>query len=174
MHDSLIDTIQDTLTYISEKLGEESIEDVWRYLAQISWQSAIQMFKDMDHDKMTKQIAAGHRAHGSECYVEQDGEKTVFVVTSCGAGGKLRKEGKLDYTDRHPRSGGATKKPDPWSCDQTGVPYYCVHTPVMFNILPKEWGLELFEYQWGRQFDDDGNPVGDLCRQVFYRNPRSS
>ncbi|MFC1821845.1 hypothetical protein ACFL9T_04000 [Thermodesulfobacteriota bacterium] len=174
MHDGLLDSVELSLTFISEKLGEESVEEAWRYLARYNWKPAFEMFKKLDHDQIVEILASSHRAHGSEFYVEQDEEKSVFTITDCGGGGKLRKDGKLDYTNRHPMDGGATKKPYRWSCDQTGMPYYCVHGPVWLDSLPMEWGWGIFDFQYGRQFDDDGNPVNEPCREIIYRKPRSA
>ncbi|MFH0811823.1 MAG: hypothetical protein V2A69_03155 [Pseudomonadota bacterium] len=173
MHDLLLDMLELSLTFISEKLGEESVEEVWRYIAKDCWKPFFKGLKDMDYDQMVNSFASLHRAHGSDFYVEQDDEKTVFVVKSCGGGGKLRKEGKLDYTDRHPMNGGTTKKAYWWSCDQTGVPYYCVHAPLWLDVLPREWGWPIFECHYGKQFDDDGNPIDDPCREIIYKQPKS-
>jgi hypothetical protein len=173
MHDGLLDVVELSLTFISEKLGEESVPEVWQYLARDCWQPAFQMFRNMDHDQIVRILAASHRAHGSEFYIEQDEEKSVFVITSCGGGGKLRKEGKLDYTHRHSMNGGATKKTYWWSCGQVGVPYYCVHGPLWLDQLPRDWGWGIFEFQYGKQFDDDGNLLDEPCREIIYRKARS-
>ena len=172
MHDMLLDMLESSLTYIAEKLGEESVAEAWRYIAEDCWKPFFEQFKDMDYDQKVDTFASLHRAHGSDFSVEQDEEKTVFVIKSCGGGGKLRKEGKLDYTDRHPMNGGTTKKPYWWSDDQSGVPYYCVHAPLWLDVLPKEWGCPIFECHYGKQFDDEGNPVDEPCREILYREQR--
>lgn len=172
MHDLLLDMIESSLTFISKKLGEESVKEAWLYMAEDCWKPFFQALKNMDYDQIVDTYATLHRAHGSDFYVEQDEEKTVFVIKSCGGGAKLRKEGKLDYTDRHPMNGGTTKKACWWSCDQTGVPYYCVHAPIWLDLLPKEWGFPIFGCEYGKQFDDEGNPVDDPCKQIIYREPK--
>jgi len=84
----------------------------------------------------------------------------------------MMKEGKFDNTNRHPMTGGTTKRAYSWSCNKVGMPYYCVHAPLMFDILPKEWAWDMIDYQYGRQFDDDGNPVKEKCKLTLYKKPK--
>jgi len=169
----LSELVSSLLTFMAKKDGEEAVEEAWRYASNDCWKPVVMMLKDMEYDKVIDIYPSVHRALGSEFYVEQDEEKTVITVTSCGSGGKMMKEGKYDNTDRHPMNGGTTKKAYPWSCNQAGMPYYCIHAPLMFSKLPKEWGWNQIDFEYGRQFDDDGNPVDEPCKVTIYKKPRN-
>ena len=67
------------------------------------------------------------------------------------------KEGKYDNTHRHPMMGGTTKKPHEWSFGRVQYPYYCTHVFFM-NKLSEKYDVPL-RTEYGRQYDDDGNPV---------------
>jgi hypothetical protein len=44
---------------------------------------------------------------------------------------------------------------------------------LCYDSMPKELGLDLFDYQFSRQYDDDGNPVDEPCTLTIYRKPKS-
>jgi hypothetical protein len=166
----LSELVSSLLTFTAKKDGEEAVEEAWRYASNDCWKPVVMMLKDMEYDKVIDIYPSVHRALGSEFYVEQDEEKTVFTVTSCGSGGKMMKEGKYDNTDRHPMNGGTTKKAYPWSCNRAGMPYYCIHAPLMFSKLPKLVGL-IKRYRFGDTKAREvlvalrslfGSPIGNL------------
>jgi hypothetical protein len=173
MHDTLTDMVEMSLTFIANKLGEEAVPEAWQYLAKDFFDPMFESFKHLDHEQIVNIYSMAYRAHFSDWYIEDDEEKTVFVIKDCGGGGKLRKEGKLDYSDRHPMNGGATKKAYKWSADKKGVPYYCIHGPVWFDFKQEDWRGDLLGFQYGRQFDDDGNPIDEPCRITIYKRGKA-
>lgn len=168
----LTEIISSLLTFMAKKNGEETVEEAWRYAANDYWRPMLMALKDAGPDKLMEAYLTLHRALGSDFYVKEDEDKMTVHVASCGSGGRMMKEGKYDNTDRHPMNGGTTKNGYAWSCYRPGIPYYCVHAPLMFHILPKEWGWDVVEFEYGRQFDGDGNPVEEPCKVTIYKKPR--
>jgi len=174
LHDLYGDMAGLLCTYIADKLGEEAVEDAWRYVADQLWKPGILQSKESGNtEQLVLDYAATLRAHGHDFYVEQDDEKTVFVMKCCGSGGRQIKEGKNEDSDRSPVNIGITKKAYPWSFNMKGLSYYCVHTPLWMDMLPREWGWDVFKSEFGRQFDADGNPVDEPCKAIIYKKPRS-
>lgn len=161
------------ITYIADKLGEDKVHDAWVYVGDQVWKPRIAGVAELDYEGAVDAYAMVMRGLGSEFTIEQDDEKAIVKVNCCGSAGRMRKEGNMDNTDRGCMNCGTTKKAYPWSFNKTGMSYYCVHAPVWFNELPKEWGVaeNLMTYEtWGRQYDDDdGNEIDEPCR-VIVRN----
>lgn len=158
--------------FIDGELGPDGVRRAWNYLGD----SAMKGQTALDHESLVQAMAVGHRAHGSDFYVEEDDEKTVFVIKECGTGGMLRKTGMYDNTDRTPIMGKTSKEPYPWTFGQKGVAYYCAHCSIWFdnNNMPEDWGApDIFAHEYGEQYDDDGNPTGKVCKHIFYKKPRS-
>jgi len=173
LHDLMCDSGALNLNFIAEKLGEEAIEEATRYMGEILWKPVAMSMQHGGLDTLVSMFAAMLRAHGVDFYVEEDDEKFSFVVRYCTSGGRMMKEGKVDTSDRHPLNFGATKKAYPWSFNQAGIPYYCCHCCVCMEMQSREWGLDIFEHHFGRQFDEQGNPVDEPCRTIIYKTKRN-
>jgi hypothetical protein len=160
------------ITYIADNMGEEKVRDAWVYVGEQVWKPQIEGALALDYEGAVDAYASIMRGLGSKFTIEQDDEKAIVTVNCCGSAGRMRKEGNFDNTDRDCMSCGTTKKAYPWSFNKTGMSYYCVHAPVWFNEMPKEWGIGegLMTYDtWGRQYDDEGNEIDEPCR-VIVRN----
>ena len=116
--------------------------------------------REMSHEEIVKMWCQLWRSHYCDFYVEEDEEKTVFIVSYCNSGGRIQKEGKA--------RGRRTSKPYSWSFNQAGVSYYCCHGGV-FNQMFKELGLDFIKIEYCNQFDDEGNPTGCPCRTIIYK-----
>jgi len=171
VHDGFAETIASLLTWIAEKNGEEAVEEAYRHLAEDFWKPMLMSMKDAGAEAFLKVFIGAARAHASDFYIEEDDEKYAVVSTYCGTGGKMIKEGKVDTSDRHPFNYGTTKKPHDWSFGKAGIPYYCAHCSLWMDKQPKEWGINLFEHRFGRQFDEEGNPVDEPCKTFIYKKP---
>jgi hypothetical protein len=168
----LAEIISSILSFYSKKLGEESVIDAWRYSLTECWKPIVDVLKKMDYEQVIDFFPAVHRAIGTKLDIEQDEEKTVITCVHCGTAGNMMKDGKFDNTNRHPSNLVTTKKLYEWSDKKVGIPFYCVRSYFMFDILPKEWGWDQTEFHYGRQFDDDGNPVDEKCTLTVYKTPK--
>lgn len=173
MHDLLALGYQLFLDFIEGELGEDGVRRAWLFLGSDKTRKGREA---LDHESRVQALALGHRAHGSDFYVEEDAEKTVFVIKECGTAGRLRKMGLYDNTDRNPITGKTSKEAHPWTFNQKGVPYHCAHCSIWFDSsnMPKEWGVpDIFEHQYGEQYDNKGNPTGKVCKHILYKKPKS-
>lgn len=120
-----------------------------------------QRYQAMSVEQRVEAICNSMRAHYSEFHVEEDANKFAVVITGCGAGGRLVRDGVAKRQDA------ITKKAYPWSFNRVGFPYYCVHAYFM-NELFKEIGLRI-EVEYGRQYDDKGNKIDEPCKYLVYK-----
>ena len=120
-----------------------------------------QRYRGMSVEQRVEAICNSMRAHYSEFHVEEDANKFSVVITGCGAGGRLVRDGVAKRQDA------ITKKAYPWSFNRVGFPYYCVHAYFM-NELFKEIGLKI-EVEYGRQYDDKGNKIDEPCKYIVYK-----
>lgn len=162
-HDRFNDWHQSLLNFIADKLGEEAVGEALDRVFEDVYRHAFEPVKNLDHDVIVAYIANAWRAHYSDFHIEEDEEKTVFVITYCGSGGRLQKM-------RAP-FGRRTKKSYPWSFNRAGVNYYCGHEAV-YNEKFKEMGLGFVQFQYGEQFDPNGVKTGCNCKVVIYKDKK--
>lgn len=170
IHDRYCEYCSSLETFIAKKYGEEALRDALIHLINdVHKRTFIEPIRNAPHERIVEMFAAAHRAHHSDFFVEEFEDRTVFTITCCGSGGRMRQEGKYDNTKRHPMMGGTTKKAYPWAFDKKGVSYYCAHCAVLDESM-KKWNLSFrMETLYGRQFDDDGNAVDEPCRYIIYK-----
>lgn len=169
IHDRYCEYCSSLETFIAKTYGEEALRDALIYLVtDVHKRTFIDPVKNAPHEKIVEIFSAAHRAHHSDFFVEEFIDRTVFTITCCGSGGRMRQEGKYDNTKRHPMMGGTTKKAYPWAFNKIGVSYYCAHCGVLDELM-KEWNLPFrMETIYGRQFDDEGNPIDEPCKYIIY------
>ena len=166
-HDGMCSSLAQFLTFIANKNGEEAVLEVFRDSAEDYWKNVFMSLKD-NPKKLHDFVVQAWRGHSSDYTLEEDDQKFTLVLHCCGTGGVLRKKKKTG-----PPLFGTTKKPYPWSFNRAGVPYYCAHCATFFNVFPKEWGVDIMEHRFGRQFDENGKPVDEPCKNIVYKKPRS-
>ncbi|HIJ63206.1 MAG TPA: hypothetical protein HPQ04_10990 [Rhodospirillaceae bacterium] len=154
--------------FIAQELGEEAVEKAWRYLGERLWKPVFEAAAAAGAEPLAGLYAMFLRSHGYDFRVEEDDEKITFLLDYCPSGQRLMMEGKLEGDSRHPLNHGVSKKPYPWTFGKTGVPYYCGHTELWFNSMPKEWGNPIMSTQFG-EFDADGKVTGSPCRTFFWK-----
>ena len=172
VHDQYGDLMGFLFTYIANKLGEEAVEDVHRYMAEAMWKPMLEALKDDDTSAFVKMVAFYLRTHGFSFSCYENHEQYEFILHYCPSGGRMIKEGKNDNSDRHHYNFGTTKKPYPWSFNRTDISYYCCHCALWMDILPREWGWDVIEAHFGKQFDDTGSPIDDPCKMIIYKTPQ--
>ena len=160
LHDRYGDWIQSLLGFIAEKLGEEAIEEALRKTFEEVYKERALSFSKMNHEEIIKRYCQSLRSHYSDFYVEEDEEQTVIVITYCGSGGRIQKEGKV-FAKK-------TKKPHPWCFDKSEISYYCCHESV-FNNEYNKLGLDFVRYDCCNQFDNEGRSIGSPCKWIFFK-----
>jgi len=168
IHDLYGDMSAAFLDYIKEKLGEEAVEEAWRYVGEKLWRPVLEAHRDKDPALLAETYAMFLRSHGCDFTYEEDDEKFQFLLRYCPSGGRMLQEGKVETSIRHPSQLGVTKKPQKWSFDKKAVLYYCPHTKLWFDPQPREWAMDLFQSEYG-EFNEKGEVVGRPCAVTIYK-----
>lgn len=152
LHDSLCSFGDDVLSHLAE-INEEEVYKVLkkRYEPGIRrWLS--------DTPGVEESLQRGleyQRGHGGECTITEEPDRYVIRCDPCGSGGQLRRIKNV----------GTTKKAYHWTWSKSGVPYYCVHCCVMWEIIPTEL----------RGYPIRINLIGDRpedpCIHLYYKKP---
>jgi len=161
LHDAYSNHLSLLLGTLAETQGDKWYEAFDRKTVFEMFRAKYERWRDMSPEQRVEDICNSHRAHYSEFHVEEDGEKFVVVMTGCGAGGRLVRDGIAK------RQNAITRKAYPWSFNRAGFPYYCSHG-YHLNALWKELGIKA-ELQWGRQYDDQGNRIDEPCKYIVYK-----
>ena len=173
LHDLYVDMTGLLVTFIRDRLGEPAVEEAWRFVGEQVWKPLLMQLKEAGSTKPLVEAYAGFlRAHGHRFTVEEDDEKTSFIMHFCASGGMLMRDGKNEDSDRHPTNIAVIETKADWTFNRR-LSAYCVHTPLWMDMMPREWGWDVFESTFGRQFDDQGNPVDEPCVARIYHRPRS-
>ncbi len=96
-----------------------------------------------------------HRFHHSNFTVTEEPDRYVVTHDPCGSGGRLKRT----------MSVATTKKAYPWSWGKAGVPYYCCHCCMTWEIIP----IELRGYHLRINLIAD--KPEDPCIHLFYKRP---
>jgi hypothetical protein len=173
LHDMFVEMSGLFATYVRDKLGEDAVEDVWRFIGESLWKPVLMQLKETGSTQLLVEVYAQFlRAHGHEFTVEVDDEKTSFIMNYCASGGMLMRDGKNEDSGRNPINIAVLKTRADWTFNRS-LSAYCAHTPLWMEILPREWGWDVFRSRFGRQFDEDGNPVNEPCVAEIYHEPQS-
>lgn len=171
IHDLYGDMAAVFLDYIKDKLGEDAVDESWRYVGEKIWRPVLEAYRN-EPEKLAATYAMFLRSHGYDFTCEEDDEKFTFLLHYCPSGGRMLQEGKAATSTRHPLNLGVTKKEHPWGFNQKGVLYYCAHTQLWFDAQPREWGINLFSAQYG-EFNEKGEVVGLPCTVAIRKRPQS-
>jgi len=161
LHDAYSNDISLLEGVIAKTLGEKEYEDFERKKVFELLGPKYQRYKHMSAEQKVEAICNSMRAHYSEFHVEEDDEKFVVVITACGAGGRLIRDGIAK------RQGSLTEKPYSWSFGKIGFPYYCVHS-YFLNEMFIDLGLRI-KIEWGPQYDEQGNKINEPCKYIIYK-----
>jgi len=97
-----------------------------------------------------------HRGINSSLTVIEESDRYVMKCDPCGTGGTIRRAGI---------NVGVTKKAYPWSWSKAGVPYYCTHCCIMWEVIP----TELHGFPFRNTFP--GERTEDPCVIFVYKKP---
>lgn len=164
LHDRYCDMISLLLTYIGRKLGEEAAYEATNLFMYEIYPPVIGWLKGASHEQLVEAICRMHTVHYTQFHLVEDDEKTTVMITGCrSGGGRLLRDGEPALARRE----GVTKQAWPWSFNRTGFPYYCIHAHPLNEIFKKS-GVPI-EIQWGRQCNEQGEPIDDPCKYVIYK-----
>ena len=152
MHDSLVSFTDAVLTHLAG-FGEEEIYKAVRsqfYNIVKNWLSTAPSVEET-----VKRYSELQRGHFSEFTVVEEPDRYVVRYDPCGSGGRLRRTKNV----------GATKKAYPWSWGRSGVPYYCVHCCIGWEIIATE--LQGYPVR----INLPGEKPEDPCVHLFYKRP---
>ena len=172
IHDFYGDMCATFCDFIAQELGEEGVERAWRYLGEKLWKPVFSEAAKAGAETLAGLYAMFLRSHGYQFRVEENDEQYVFHLDYCPSGQRLMQEGKLAGDSRHPMNHGVSSDTLPWTFGKAGVPYYCGHTQLWFDTMPKEWGLPIMSGRYG-DFDRQGQITGLPC-MTFIRKKNAS
>ncbi len=152
VHDILVQFMERFITHIAS-FGEEEVEKIWRQifdsLAGSLGSRALSVEETLQLD------AEFQRCHYGDFTVVEEPDRYVMTCDPCGSLGRLRRT----------RSVGVTKKAYPWSRGKSGVPYYCTHCAIFWEIIPIE------QQEYPKRIHLLGDRPEDPCVHLFYKKP---
>jgi len=142
MHDLLVDGVAGLISFVKEKLGDEGVEEAWRWSLERSWRRPVETIAKTDRRQVAKALAATWRAHSTSGVgpkpgafeIAEDDEKLTFTMNPCGSGQRLWRNRRYG-----PEGWGVTDGAHDWSYGRAGFPLYCTHCAFMNEALPIRW-----------------------------------
>ncbi len=171
LHDFFAESCTVLWSWVGEKMGEDVIEAMFRYVFHHAGRR--QFFDaacaDAPPHLSVILLARSWRAHS--CYgagdhpgrfsISEDDEKFTFQLAPCGSGLRLWRKGWYG----HEAAGKLTETARSWTYQREQFPYYCIHCPFLNEILPYEsdYGTLLWPV------DPPKNP-DDTCAWHIYKD----
>jgi hypothetical protein len=168
IHDFYGDMCAVFCDFVAERLGEDAVAEAWRFLGERLWRPVFEQMSDAGAETLATVYAMFLRSHRYDFRVTEDDEKFTFHLDYCPSGQRMMLEGKTKGDPRHPLEHGVSTKPHDWTFGKTGVPYYCGHTALWFQLLPAEWGKPIMRTKYG-EFDAQGRVAGTPCQTIIYK-----
>lgn len=152
-NDSFVSFVEMILTHLATNFGEEEIPKI---LTQ-RYKPRMEEFLATTHgmEEVIQRCTESQRGHHAKSTITEEPDKFVIRYDPCGSGGRLRRTRKV----------GTTKKAYPWSWAKAGVPYYCCHCCVSWEIS----AIELQGYPV--RLTLIGDKPEDPCTHLFYKKP---
>ena len=160
VHDMIVLTTGEWLEYIVEHLGEDHVEKLWGKMVP-NLRPIIKALSSIEPIERVYAFAETFRSHCGgpsglgELAVHEEVDRFVITHSPCGSGGRLRQMGRF----------GVTKKSYQWSWNKKGVPHYCTHCCLFWELT----GTEVCGYPL-RIHENVDKPL-DPCVQYIYKEP---
>lgn len=152
MHDGLVAFVNTVITHLAtfdERLVEKVLRE--RFAPRVTdWLSNESSVEDFLYVGTYFQ-----RSHYSNFTLWEESDRYVVKCDPCGSGGRLRRA----------KNTGVTKKAYPWSWSKKGIPYFCAHCCIMWEIVPIE--LRGFPIR----VTIPGDRAEDPCVHHYYKKP---
>ncbi|MBA4367543.1 MAG: hypothetical protein C0403_07880 [Desulfobacterium sp.] len=172
LHDYFADSCTVLWSWIGDRLGEDSIEKLFRYVFK---QSAERQYYEVADAQVMPHLtvfllAKSWRAHScfgvgpypAKFRITEDHDKFTFHLEPCASGARLWKKGWYEEG----KGGRVSGSEHPWTYNRKGFPYYCIHCPFLNEILPYESGYGMIMWPV-----DPLNSPEDPCAWHIYKNP---
>ena len=151
-NDTLTSFLEEVVTHLAG-LGEEEVLKIFRQRFDPYMREFLSTTSGVE--AALKRCTEIHKRHYSNFTVTEEPDRYVVRYDPCGTAGKLRRM----------REVGTTKKAYPWSWGKAGVPYYCCHCCVFWEIIPTE--LQGYPVK----ITLIGDRPEDPCINLFYKKP---
>ncbi len=173
LHDYYAETCTMLWSWTGENLGEETLEDMFKYIfkqsAERQLYSVAHLFRIFPKVAISILAKTGWRSHccfGFGDYpanfrLTEDDRKFTFHLDPCASGMRMWVKGIYNET----RGGKVTEKPHTWAFCRKGMPYYCIHSAFLNEIMPYE---SLGYILWPT---DEPKEMGDVCKWHIYKDP---
>ena len=152
-NDSFVSFVESLLTYLADNFGEE---EVFKALKP-RYEDRLGEFLATTNgvEEVLQRAIESQRRHHATLSVTEEKDRYVVSYDPCGSGGRLRRT----------KSVGLTKKAYPWSWGKEGVPYYCTHCCVNWEMT----GIEMQGYP--ARITLVGDKPEDPCVHLYYKKP---
>jgi len=165
-HDVLVAWVQDLLTTIASRWGEEAVLESILQTHQSIWGDRYDRWLELTpHERLALTVEgmrgghfSGERRRG-DVTVRDDGDRLVMVMELCGSGGVLRRGDPETGRGPHPVGQrdasaalsmtqddgdasaalgliGVNQQPHDWTWQKTGIHWYCSHCAIAMEWLP--------------------------------------
>jgi hypothetical protein len=153
-HDVLVAWVQNLLTLIAGRWGEEAVLESILQTHQSIWGDRYENWSRMTpHERLALTVEgmrgghfSGERRRG-DVTVRDDGDRLVMAMDLCGSGGVLRRGDPETGRGPYPVSQGdasaalsmtmgVNRTPHDWTWQKTGVHWYCSHCAIAMEWLP--------------------------------------
>jgi hypothetical protein len=132
VNDLVVRWVQDILTYIAERYGEEEVAKAQRVSYDRIWVHRYAKWEQLTPEEQLALSAEGMRAHfggptrRGEFTVVEEEDRYVMFFDPCGTGGVMRR-GDPETGEGPWETSGLSKQAHNWTWNRTEVPYYCTH-----------------------------------------------
>ncbi len=172
INDETVRFIQDLLTVLDERWGEDAPVAAMRGPYETIWRGRYRTWNDLTPEEKLQLSTEGMRSHfggpqrTGAFEVFDDGDRYRMEFAACGTGGMLR-FGDPETGEGPWPTTGVSRTPRPWTWGKTGVPWYCTHCSLYLEHWPAEdYGFPLRPVL----YDDD--PQSPLSTSWFiYKEP---
>lgn len=143
-HDVLVAWIQDLLSTIARRWGEETVLNSILETHQSIWGDRYERWSELTpHERLALTVEgmrgghfSGERRRGDMTLLDQ-GDRYKMVMELCGSGGVLRRGDPETGRPPHPvGEHGVNHEPHLWTWQKTGIHWYCSHCCIAMEWLP--------------------------------------
>ncbi|MDO8567546.1 MAG: hypothetical protein Q7R57_02390 [Dehalococcoidales bacterium] len=146
--------LEQALSYIAGLKDEELYKMIHGWAEESAKEWIDSKPTALDTLRMSTDSQRGHHASLS---VKEEADRYVVTYNPCGTGGRMWRQRNLP----------TSKKPYPWTWSRTGVPMYCSHCCIKWEIVPTE--LRGFPLRINLR----GERPEDPCVHLFYKTPEA-